>query len=723
MFHPAYYNLKIIQSIKELKQLAEVLHESKYRYYDTETSGLAVRHPGKVFVAGYTFAVDDNLTEDVFYIPVNHIFEGKYIPRINLEAMKLNPKDFPDFDESILDGEYYNLDPEDTIKILKPIFEDGKGTWVAHNISYDMHVLANEGVNINKFFRKRVLGQATTSIYDTMIACHQVDEEAEKKLETIIEKKYGIKKTDYDDCVATVTAAEKKEVGLKSNNKASFPHTQIPIGGRYSAEDVFFMKAMYEDTIQALEEDGQTETFYKLRLPYVKDLWDMERVGVKVDEKRLDAMTVKAKEELDKMQYELYEIIGAEFNVNSGQQVGEILFGHKKLLKDKNTGGYKESYNKSLVDNSFKFPVVEWTDGGKDKDKKLRNPKTDGAALEEIMKLEPKDEKQSRGKDFVKIMLKYNKLEKLYSSFMIGLKENMYVDGKIHPSYNICGTETRRLSCDSVNLQQLPRPLEGDEDDYDFWIQFEIRSLFIPDNEDEVIIAADYGALEKCLTCEFTGDKALIDMIVNGWDAHGFTSTLIFDECRDLHPNEVKKKYPHLRYISKTVGFALDYGGTEYTVSKNLGISKDQARLYIDKYFEGFSGIAEWGVKQIQFGRKYGFVHTLLGQKRHLHGIHDHNQKISGYYERVCKNAPVQGSASEVASRAQMLLNLNPVIKMLGINIIMQTHDELVLTCKIKFIHLALDKITNIMIHPLPFDLVVPLKVGIDYANNYASAK
>lgn len=723
MFHPLYYNLVIIQSIEQVKELAEKIMKSKCCYFDTESSGLAVRHPGKVFVVGYTFAVDDDITEDVFYIPVNHVFEGEYTPRINLEAMKLNPKDFPDFNEDILLGEYYNLDPEEVINILKPVFESYNGTWVAHNIGYDMHVLANEGVNINKFFRKRILGQKTTSIYDTMIACHQVDEEAPKKLESIIELKYGIKKTDYDDVVYTVTSSEKKEVGLKSNNKASFQHTQISVGGRYSAEDVFFMKAMYEDTIQALEDDGQTEIFYKLRLPYVKDLWDMERVGVKVDEKRLDEMTAKAKEELDKMQYALYEIIGAEFNVNSVQQVGEILFGHKKLLKDKKSGEYKESYNKNLVENSFQFPVIEWTDGGKEKDKKLKNPKTDSEALEAIMKIEPKNEKQIRGKEFVKIMLKYNRLEKLYSSFMIGLKENMYADGKLHPNYNIVGTETRRLSCSEPNNQQLPRPLEGDEDDYDFWIQFEIRSLYVPDNEDEVIIASDFSALEKCITCEFTKDKALIDMIINGWDAHGFTSTLIFDECRELHPNEVKKKYPHLRYISKTVGFAIDYGGTEYAVSKNLGIDKETARKYIDKYFEGFSGIADWGVKQIQFGRKYGFVHTLLGQKRHLHGIHDPNQKISGYYERVCKNAPVQGTAAEVASRAQMLLNMNPSLKSIGVKAIMQIHDEIAFTCKRKFVHMAMKKISDIMCHPLPFDIVVPFKVGIDYADNYAGAK
>lgn len=1118
MFHPSYYELKIVQTLAEVEEVAELIMKSKLCWFDTETTGLRVRHPGLVHLVGYTFAVEDEVDERVFYIPVGHMFEGKYGPRNIMENLKLQQKDFPDFDESILDGEYYNLDAEEVNKILFPVFHSYCGTWIAHNIGYDMHVLANEGVDIDLFFRHKVFGERNTSIFDTMVASHLVNEEMEKKLESIIEKIYGLKKTDYSDVVATVTATEKKEVGLKSNNKASFQHTQIPIGGRYSAEDVWFMKQLYFDLLEELEKEEQTDIFYRMKMPYVKDLWDMERTGVKVDEKRLDEMTEKAKIELDNFQYQLYELAGVEFNINSGQQVAEILFGHKKQLKDKKTGEYKDSYNQNLVEKSFGFPVLNWTDGGKDKDKKLRNPQTNAETIDELLKLEPKNEKQIRGKEFLKLLQKFNRLEKLYSAFMLGMRENLYSDGKIHPSFNIAGcltgdaliptsngminikhickdlfldgqyadrkleiinkfgerestskivlyknrevrristvlglnisgtlnhpllvssyskqdrmkdrdrcitkkkvvhnsewkqiqdiqlgdlvgvrygynmfsptyisldtskcyistntncksvklpnivdenlaeflgmcyadvslkegngsfslefsnsntdarkrfielaeflfktkcnydavnsdkaitvtgisfrdyfldvldikrgcvnkviphyilcsplsvvksfirgmtldscvinerdkkfylkytvsnresastlqqillnigiistvtqdksktdnvfnvkcyneeyekfksvvgfiescknivctvvssrhnytidyankilwlsvskiesgkedvfdfvvpkthsflansfishnTDTRRLSCDSINLQQLPRPLEGDEEDYDFWIQFEIRSLFIADTEDECIIASDFGALEKCLTAEFTKDEALIDLIVNNYDAHGFTARIIFDECREFHPNEIKKKFPHLRQIAKTVGFAIDYGGTEFTVSRNLGIDKKLARQYIDNYFNGFRGIAEWGTKQIMFGRKYGYVTTLLGQRRHLSGIQSSNQAISGYYERVCKNFPVQGSASEVATLAQMKLNTDPVLRSLGVKTIMQVHDELVLTCPAKFKHMAMRKIEELMCDPLPRKIVVPFKVGIDFGANYASAK
>lgn len=247
--------------------------------------------------------------------------------------------------------------------------------------------------------------------------------------------------------------------------------------------------------------------------------------------------------------------------------------------------------------------------------------------------------------------------------------------------------------------------------------------MFIANTEDECIIASDFGALEKCITAEFTRDEALIELITNKYDAHGFTARMIFDECRELHPNQVKKLFPHLRSIAKVIGFAIDYGGTEFTVSRNLGIDKELARKYIDNYFEGFKGIAEWGVRQINFGRKYGYVPTFLGQRRHLSGIQSSNRAISSYYERVCKNFPIQGSASEVATLAQIKLNLNPVLKWIGVKTIMQVHDELVFTCPKKYKYLAMSKIAEIMCHPLPREIIVPFSVGIDFGNTYAEAK
>lgn len=500
MFQTNFYELKIVQNEMELYSLVKKLIASKNRFFDTEATGLRVRFPGEVDIVGWTFAVDDEIDKKVYYIPTGHEFEGAYeLGHVDYAKLKLNSKHFPHFKEEILQGTWKNLDYEIVVEALKPAFYDQGGIWIAHNLSYDLHVLQNCGIDVSKMI-------ASGNYFDTMVAFHTIDEEAEKKLESLIKNRFQVIKTDFNDVVATVTNVEKKQLGFKSvAAKASFQHVQIPIGAYYSGEDVWFMKQLYPDAIQELEEDGQAKLFYRLRMPYLPVLWRMERRGVKVDTVKLDKMTELAKIELDKIKYQIYEICGVEFNIGSGQQVAEVLFGHKKKLVDKTNGGYKESFNKPLVINNFGFPVPAWTDGGANKDKSLKNPKTDAATLGELLdvkwtqKLGVSRTHFDNGKKVVKLLLTYARLEKLYSSFMVGLKEQIYSDGKVHPSFNICGTDSWRLSCDSPNLQQLPRPLEEPKknapkeewDEYNFWLQFEIRELFIPDNDDEVIIAGD----------------------------------------------------------------------------------------------------------------------------------------------------------------------------------------------------------------------------------------
>jgi hypothetical protein len=308
-------------------------------------------------------------------------------------------------------------------------------------------------------------------------------------------------------------------------------------------------------------------------------------------------------------------------------------------------------------------------------------------------------------------------------------------------------TDSWRLSCSEPNMQQLPRPFEepkypkqGEEEsdesfakavqkykvakaEYDFWVQFEIRDLIIPDDpENEYILSCDFSNLEKRITAHMTQDKNLVKLLQNGYDGHGFVATLIFPECHNLHPNEVKKKYPHLRQIAKGIGFAMDYGGTEFTVSKNLGISKEEARGYIDKYFEGFSGLADWDANQKRFGRKYGFVYTLFGHKRHLSGMRDENIKIRSYCERLCLNSPIQGTASDIACSAQILVDNDAILELLGCSMRMQIHDELVFVVPKKYIHLCTDKVLYHMSHCTPEPLIVPLFAEADFGTMYSEA-
>jgi len=754
LFHHEHCITKIVQTEEDLIELRNKMIRAKYYFFDTEASGLRVRHQGEVLITGFTIAFEDEIDTRVFYVPLRHEFEGVYDPaHITEELMsKLNlkPNDFPSFDidsqdELVAGGHYWeNVDEELFLFYCKGELESGSHHLIAHNISFDLHVLANMGIKINKLI-------PTNNYDDTMVMNHTFNEEAEKKLEKIIEKIYGIKKVDYNDVVATVTNDEKKSLGLSASKKATFPLVQIPIGAQYSSEDVWYMKNHYPDIIESLKEDEQWDLYRKLRIPFLRSLWKMERRGIKIDLVKIKDMEVKAKIELDKMKYDMFEIIGdCEINLNSGQQMAELLYGHKKKMKDKANGGYKESFNEKYIALSFGFAVTHLTEGGKDKDKNLKAPQVNEDSLKEILKKEytkGKDSRKLEGQKFVRILLKYNRLKKLNEGFILGIQEQIYKDGRVHPSFNQCGTESWRLSCSEPNIQQLPKPLEVPRkpkeiddkealkemliwyskqmDEYNYWHVFEIRDLFIPDNgEDEVIISADYSNLEKRITAHMTEDEALVELLLNGYDMHGFVAKMIFaEELEGIHPNDVKKFRPDLRDIAKTVGFAIDYGGTEFTVAKNLDIEKSQARIYIDNYFEGFAQLADWGNNQKRFGRKYGYVQTILGHKRHVTGIRDDNMRIKSYYERICLNAPIQGSASDIVSLAQIAIDKDATLRLLGCSLRMQIHDELVAVVPRKYVHICMERIQYHMSHCLPQELIVPLFANADYGNTYAEAK
>lgn len=582
MFHQKYFNLSIVQE-HSLDSFFALFEKAKMVYFDTETSGTSVRWTGKDYVVGYTFAFEDEVSKDVFYVPVRHDFEGLYKEnnRFRLVPPKFfNPKYFPDFDKSKFEGEYYNVDAYNFAQRLRLIMENGGKTYIAHNIDFDLHAIANEGIDIVKVFNKNI-------IEDTMVMVHTIDETVEKNLEAVTKMIYGVEKSHYSDVIKTVTNDEKLSVGIKANANAAFMQVQIPIGGQYSAEDVWFMKQMFPQLIEGLKNEGMTDYYYKVRIPYLKVLWKMERKGFRIDTQLLEKMSKEAEIEIKNLEYKLYSLAGVEFNPSSSQNLYELLFGFKKkavqlnesaqkaydevaknlatkdklsykkqLMSERANVIFKESYNKDFVSRNFGFKVVEWTAGGQYAYEELKTPKVGKDELKKLKRQKVSEEAHK----FIDCLTDYKKLVKLKSAFMDGLWEHIYEDGKVHCSFGLCGTDSFRLTCQNVNLQQLPHPLEepkeGEDRTYfDFWDRFEIRKLFIAD-EGYSVVAADYHALEKFLTAHLSQDKMLIKMMVENLDPHGTVATLVFPELKDVNPNDVKKIAPEKRQIAKKIGFA-----------------------------------------------------------------------------------------------------------------------------------------------------------------------
>ena len=581
MYHQKYFKLNIVQE-DTLNDFLNLFKKAKQVFWDTETSGLNVRAVGKDYTVGFTYAFDDATSKDVFYVPVRHVFEGKYEDNGRFSFLKKSQLEkFPDFCPEKFEGTYYNVDSFKFAAELKTIMERGGKEYIAHNQDYDLHLLANEGIDIYKVFD-------VNTFQDTQIMVHTLDENVEKNLESLTKMIFNVEKSHYSVTIKTVTKEEKLSQGLKATNNASFQHVQIPIGAQYSAEDVWFMKQMYPMLEKGLREDDSYDIYLKCRMPFMKALWKMERKGVSVDIAALDKMQELAEKELENSKYKMFSLAGVEFNPDSGQHLYEILFGFKKKVMrltpsaqnafEMESVGYTttektklknlymnepshvmfvESCNNNLVDVNFGFKPIEFTTGGKYGYEELQTPKTGGDILKALLKQKNVDEKAH---DFITELVTYKKLSKLISAFMIGLRDNIYSDGKVHCSFNICGTDSYRLSSQYPNLQQLPHPLEepkaGEDRTYfDFWERFEIRKLFVAD-EGYSVIACDYHALEKYLTAHLSQDKMLLKMLRENLDPHGTVATIVFPELANMNPNDVKKREPAKRQIAKKIGFA-----------------------------------------------------------------------------------------------------------------------------------------------------------------------
>lgn len=467
MYHQKYFKLNIVQE-GTLSAFLNLFKSARQVFWDTETSGLNVRAVGKDYTVGFTFAFDDATSKDVFYVPVRHVFEGKYEDNGRFSFLKkAQLEKFPDFCPEKFEGTYYNVDSFKFAAELKSIMECGGKEYIAHNQDYDLHLLANEGIDIYKVFD-------VNTFQDTQIMVHTLDENVEKNLESVTKMIFKVEKSHYSDTIKTVTKEEKLSQGLKATNNASFQHVQIPIGAQYSAEDVWFMKQMYPMLEKGLREDDSYDMYIKCRMPFMKALWKMERKGVSVDIAALDKMQELAEKELENSKYKMFSLTGVEFNPDSGQHLYEILFGFKKKVMrltpsaqnafEMESVGYTttektklknlymnepshvmfvESCNNNLVDVNFGFKPIEFTTGGKYGYEELQTPKTGGDILKALLKQKNVD---AKAHDFITELVTYKKLSKLISAFMIGLRENIYSDGKVHCSFNICGTDSYRLS-------------------------------------------------------------------------------------------------------------------------------------------------------------------------------------------------------------------------------------------------------------------------------------
>lgn len=729
---------RFIRTSKDFITMVKAVVKQEVIAFDTEFTSLMMQspHPSFTFV-GCSFSWGKN---DNYYVSVGSIYTSYNISKT---LFKLG---------------------------MYKIFSRKNFTLVGHNLKAEIHALAQLGITVE-----------TDDIYDTLVAMWDLDENEKVDLKSITRREYGYDQTDFSLLLSTISSDILEKYTLRLKRDKNISHVHPVVSAFYAMDDTFFTFQLWKDTKDLLVAEEIDAFFYDRQMPYLKVLVNMERRGIKVDREKLKEMSRIAQKELEDLEYRILEFAGIEFSVTSSQQLAEILFGWRKTKKvyatyeepildsEGNPQFYKSGPRKGqqkmkefktdrvvgeefcgnieLVENSFELESTSNTKGGA--------PSTGADALESLAKLQyPKGSRKADGVELVKLVLRHKKLTKLKGTYMDGLQEHIYPDGKIHCSLNQTGTTSGRLSSSNPNLQQLPRPLddlgnppdkskfdlktaqgkkeyekaisyyEEEKAEYDFWKRFEIRGAFISNKEKgKVLVASDWSNLEMRILAHFSQDELLLRMFETGVDSHGDTAKNMFK--LDCEVSEVKKLYPHLRQQAKSLNFLLVYGGTAIALSSSVGVTKEDGQELYDLYFDTYTGVRDYMQKQKKYVKRYGFVQTILGRKRHLSRyVHGNNWGEKGYGERLAVNAPIQGSGADIAVSSQILIENDEELKALGYVQLLQVHDEIVGECPLENVERVMERKREIMANCLPKPLNgVILESDADFGFTYSDAK
>ncbi len=427
--------------------------------------------------------------------------------------------------------------------------------------------------------------------------------------------------------------------------------------GLYSA----FVSWQAKDRIfQELKDTEQWELYRDVEEPLVPVLYRMEKAGILVDKEALLSYGEELKKNIAMLQEEIYSMAGEEFNINSPQQLGGILFEKMQIPGGKKT---KTGYS-TAVD-----------------------------VLEKLQEDYP----------IVGKILEYRTYSKLNSTYAEGLSNYVGEDQRIHGSFQQMVTATGRLSSTEPNLQNIPIRTEMGR---------VFRSVFIP-KEGSVFLDADYSQVELRLLASLSKDEKLIEAYRKDADIHRVTASEVFHV-------PLEEVTPELRRNAKAVNFGIVYGISAFGLSEGLSISRQEAKEYIERYFTSYPKVKEYLDGEVAFAREHSFVKTLFGRRRPLPEIHASNFMRRSFSERVAMNAPIQGTAADIIKKAMVIVDQKLSEKNCQSRIVLQIHDELLL----EVVKEELETVKNILVSAMEHvvSLPVPLIVEATVGNNWDEA-
>lgn len=591
----------LVQSASERQQLLKQLAARNEFCFDTETTGL---NPREALPLGIAFSFEAHVA---YYV--------------------VCPED-PQAAQEILEE-------------FRSVFEDPDIGKVGHNLKYDISLLKWHGV------------QVRGTLMDTMLAHSMKEPEMRHGLDYLA----GLY-LKYRPIATTELIGPK---GPDQKNMRDVPLAQL---AEYAAEDADITLQVANAIRPDIENQGVSSVCYDVECPLIPVLVDMEYEGIRLDTNVLSEVSKRLEADIAKLQAQIFEAAGHEFNIDSPKQLGVVLYDELQLEK---------------------------------------NPKK--TATGQYSTRESELERLSARHQIIADILDYRNAVKLKSVYVDQLPG--YVNpqtGRLHTNYSQAWTATGRMQSNDPNLQTIPiRKRRGKE----------IRAAFVPRDEEHLILSADYSQVELRVMADLSQDPAMVEAFQQDLDIHTTTAAKVYKV-------DVAEVTREMRDKAKTVNFGIIYGISSFGLQQRLNIPRAEAKSLIDNYFEKYPGVQEYIDRTIAFAKQHGYVQTQTGRKRYLRDINSRSKTVANASERLAMNSPIQGTAADILKLAMIRVHRALADGHFNTKMLLTVHDEIVFDLDRDEQESVVPVIRDAMSGVL--EMSVPLKVETGVGHNWLEA-
>ena len=614
------HDYRTITTEEEFRELCARLASAPEFVFDTETTSTDALQS---HIVGLSFALKPR---EAYYVPVIASAGSQHGTNLFGESSNAPHQ------------QYNGLSPTLVFAALKPILEDQKIKKIGQNLKYDMLAVWQYDIDVQ--------GVA----FDTMIASYILRADGQHNLDALAREYLNYAMVSYDDLTGS------------GKNRKDIRDVPLEAIARYSCEDADITFRLYEVLREKLQQEKMLSLCQEVEFPLCSVLARMERAGISIDVEHLADMSKELERELDRLTRDIYRLAGGAFNINSTQQLSEVLF------------------------TNLKLPPVRKTKTGFS---------TDVGVLEALRNEHPIIEK----------LLEYRQLSKLKSTYIDSLPTMVNPrTGRVHTSYNQTVAATGRLASSDPNLQNIPIRTEFGRS---------IRKAFVPGKKSQLLMSADYSQIELRVMAHVSGDEGLAEAFRNNEDVHATTAAKVFGvSLRDV-TREMRRK-------AKEVNFGIMYGIGPYGLATRLEISQSEAKEIIERYFERFPKVKQYIEETKALAYRQGYVTTLLGRRRYLPEIQSNNQNLRQNAERQAINMPIQGTAADMIKIAMVRIDAELIRNKLQSKMLLQVHDELVFEIE-KDEETAMRKLVEKQMKEA-LKLNVPVEVEIGVGKNWLEA-